>query len=391
VSRPLRVVIIGAGIGGLAAAGALRKLGHEVMVYERASELGEVGAGLQIGPNGVKVLRALGLEHTLEGFSCEPTNIVSVAWDDARLRFRQPLKAISVESYGAPYITAHRADLHRLLQDRVPASAIHLNTACTGVTSDARRAVAHFADGKEIEADIIVGADGIKSTVRALLFGEAPARYTEQMGWRAIVPIEWVPTQIGPGKSVHIDRMEYVGWIGPTGHVICYPIRGGTLYNMFVGYVSTEWAEESWTAPSSKQEMMQAFAGWNDALLGMLDKVEQVFKWGIYDRDPIAHWTKGRITLLGDAAHPMMPTLAQGASITLEDAYTLARTLSRHADDPQRGLAAYEQERIARATAVQLQARQQFLNNRMQPAPPPLSRDWIFAHDATAEPAVAAE
>jgi salicylate hydroxylase len=155
---------------------------------------------------------------------------------------------------------------------------------------------------------------------------------------------------------------------------------------MFVGRVSTEWAEESWTAPSTRAEMLAAFAGWNDALLEMLSKVEHVFKWGIYDRDPLAHWTSGRITLLGDAAHPMMPTLAQGASITLEDAYALARNVARHADDPRRALRAYEAERIDRARRVQLQARDQFNNNRKVPAPPPLSRDWIFEHDATAEP-----
>jgi salicylate hydroxylase len=391
VNRSLRVAIIGAGIGGLAAAAALRKLGCEVLLYERASELGEVGAGLQIGPNGVKVLRALGLEHTLGGLGFEPTHIVSVAWDDARLRFREPLKAIAVERYGAPYITAHRADLHRLLQNMVPSTAVHLDTRCTGVASNERQAVARFADGKEIEADVIVGADGIRSIVRESLFGEAPARFTEQIGWRGIVPIDCVPTQVGPGKSVRIDRTEYVGWIGPNGHVICYPIRGGELYNMFIGRVSQDWAEESWTVPSSKQDMLASFAGWNEALLGMLDKIEQVFKWGIYDRDPLSQWTQGRIALLGDAAHPMMPTLAQGASITLEDSYALARNLVRYRDEPRLGLKAYEAERLDRARRVQLQARQQFDNNRMTPAPPPLSRDWIFEHDATAEPAIAAE
>jgi salicylate hydroxylase len=132
--------------------------------------------------------------------------------------------------------------------------------------------------------------------------------------------------------------------------------------------------------------MLTAFAGWNEALLGMLGNVEHVFKWGIYDRDPLTHWTRGRVTLLGDAAHPMMPTLAQGASITLEDAYTFARNVARYANDPAAALKAYEAERIDRARRVQLQARDQFNNNRKQPAPPPLSRDWIFQHDATAEP-----
>jgi salicylate hydroxylase len=386
MQRKPRVIVIGAGIGGIAATAGLRKLGVEVAVYERASDLGEVGAGVQIGPNGVKVLRALGLDPGLEGLAFEPTEIVSVDWQAATQRFRQPLKAIATKQFGAPYITAHRADLHRLLRAKVPDSVITLNAHCTGVSSSDRGAVATFADGSEVEADLIVGADGIRSVVRECLFGAAPARFTEQIGWRAILPIELVPTRVGPDKSVRIERTEYVGWIGPAGHVICYPIRGGNLYNMFVGRVSTEWAEESWTAPSNKEEMLTAFAGWNEALLGMLSNVEHVFKWGIYDRDPLTQWTRGRVTLLGDAAHPMMPTLAQGASITLEDAYTFARNVARYAGDPAAALKAYESERIDRARRVQLQARDQFNNNRKQPAPPPLSRDWIFQHDATAEP-----
>jgi salicylate hydroxylase len=386
MQRKPRVVVIGAGIGGIAAAAALRKLGVEAAVYERAPDLGEVGAGVQIGPSGVKVLRALGLEPTLEGLAFEPTEIVSVDWQTASQRFRQPLKSIATKQFGAPYITAHRADLHRLLRAQVPDSLITLNARCTGVSSSDRCAVATFADGSQVEADLIVGADGIRSVVRECLFGAAPARFTEQIGWRAILPIELVPTRVGLDKTVRIERTEYVGWIGPVGHVICYPIRGGNLYNMFVGRVSSEWAEESWTAPSTKEEMLTAFAGWNEALLGMLGNVEHVFKWGIYDRDPLTHWTRGRVTLLGDAAHPMMPTLAQGASITLEDAYTFARNVARCASDPAAALKAYESERIDRARRVQLQARDQFNNNRKRPAPPPLSRDWIFEHDATAEP-----
>ena len=206
MARTLRVAIIGAGIGGLAAAAALRKLGCEAVVYERGSDLGEVGAGLQIGPNGVKVLHALGLEHTLEGLACEPNDIVSLAWNDAHLRFRQPLKAIAQQNFGARYITAHRADLHRLLQERVPASTIHLNARCTGVETKSGMAIATFEGGKQIEADVIVGADGIRSTVRECLYGAAPARYTGQMGWRGIVPIEYVPSRVGPGRVRTAER-----------------------------------------------------------------------------------------------------------------------------------------------------------------------------------------
>ena len=206
------------------------------------------------------------------------------------------------------------------------------------------------------------------------------------MAWRCMVPIERVPTRVGPGGAVTIGRDEYVGWIGPEGHVICYPIRGGDIYNIFAGHVSEDWVDESWSVPSSIDELLTGYAGWNEALLEMLSHTTQCFKWGIRDRDPLESWTHGPIALLGDAAHPMMPTLAQGAAITLEDAFVLARALARHADDPIAGLKAYEAERLPRARAVQLQARQQFQNNRMRPAPPPLSRDWIFEHDATREP-----
>jgi salicylate hydroxylase len=386
----LRVAVIGAGIGGLAAACALRDRGFEVTVHERAPELGEVGAGLQLGPNAVKVLRALGLEEALRKVAFEPTNIVSLAWDDARLRFREPLKTIAAAKFGAPYLTAHRADLHRLMREKLPDPAIRLDARCTAVSSAEAGAAAAFADGTAIEADVIVGADGINSAVRENLFGPQPARYTQQMAWRCMVPIDRVPTRVGPGRAVAVGRDEYVGWIGPDGHVICYPIRGGETYNIFAGHVSQAWVDESWVVPSSVEELLAGYRGWNDALLELLGHVEQCFKWGIRDRDPLAHWTRGRVTLAGDAAHPMMPTLAQGAAIALEDGISLARSLAHHRDDPVAGLMAYERERLPRARAVQLQARQQFLNNRQNPAPTPLSRDWIFAHDASlaASPAV---
>ena len=382
MARKARIAVIGAGIGGLAAACALRGRGFEVHVYERAGELGEVGAGLQLGPNAVKVLRALGIEERLRPLACEPTNIVSVAWDDAHLRFREPLKATAAAQFGAPYLTAHRADLHALLQAKLPADSIHLDARCTAVSALGNMAVACFADGRDVEADVVVGADGISSAVRESLFGAQPARYTQQMAWRCIVPIDCVPTEIGPDRSVRIGHDEYVGWIGPDGHVICYPIRGGELYNIFAGHVSEDWVEESWSVPSSVDELLAGYRGWNAALIEMLRHVRHCYKWGIRDRDPLACWTQGRVTLLGDAAHPMMPTLAQGAAITLEDAFALARNLARH-EDLRAGLDAYEAECRPRASQVQMQAREQFANNRKTPAPPPLSRDWIFAHDAT--------
>jgi len=380
VARTPRVAIIGAGLGGLGAALALRQRGVDVTVYERASQLGEAGAGIQLGPNAVRVLRALGVFGALQPLTAEPVNQVSVAWNDAHLRYREPMRGVIAEKFGAPYVMAHRADLHRVLADALPSDCIRLDVRCTTVFIRNGVAVARFADGSEIEADVIVGADGINSVVRETLFGPQPVRFTEQMAWRCIVPIERVPTQVG------IARDEYCGWIGPDGHVICYPIRGGRLYNIFAGHVTSEWVEESWAVPSSVNELLEGYRGWHPALLEMLSNVTDCYKWGIRDRDPLPRWTQGPITLLGDAAHPMMPTLAQGACMALEDGYVLGRCIAQHADAPEPGLAAYEDTRRPRASRVVLQARQQFTNNRMNPAPPPLSRDWIFAEDVTREP-----
>jgi salicylate hydroxylase len=384
LSRNIRVAIVGAGIGGLAAACALRLHGIEVTVYERAPELGEVGAGIQ------KVLRALGIERELMKRACEPRNFVSLAWDDAHLRFREPMRGPLAARFGAPYVMAHRADLHRMLRTRLPDGSIRLNARCISVAQSSGGGDARFADGIGIEADVIVGADGINSTVRECLFGVQPVRFTQQMAWRCIVPIECVPTRVGPRGEVEIGRDEYVGWIGPDGHVICYPIRGGALYNIFAGHVTDEWVDESWAVPSSVGELLDGYRGWNPALLDMLSQVTECFKWGIRDRDPLPRWTDGAITLLGDAAHPMMPTLAQGAAISIEDGCALARHLARGRENAKAALAAYEAERRPRASRVVLQAREQFQNNRKNPAPPPLSRDWIFEHDASMEPAAVA-
>jgi salicylate hydroxylase len=384
--RPLRIAIIGAGIGGLAAACALRQRGFEVAIYERATKLEEVGAGLQIGPNGVRVLRALGLGDELRRNAFEPTSMVSLKWDDASLRFREPMKRYYAEKFGIPYMTAHRADIHGMLRAAIGNTPLRLGVSCVNAETVNCTAVARFADGGEMEADVVIAADGIRSAIRAQHFGDGRPRFTEMIAWRCMVPMDCVPTRVGPHGNVSIEHGEYIGWIGPNGHVICYPIGGkGDTLNIFGGHYSGEWVEESWSVPSSREELIAAKAGWNDALLGMFHHVEHVFKWGIYDRDPLPQWTRGRVTLLGDAAHPTMPTLAQGANMAIEDGYVLARNLMRHADDIDTALAVYVTERQPRTARVTLQSRQQFANNRKVPPPPFLDRSWIFSFDATQE------
>jgi salicylate hydroxylase len=384
--RPLKIAIIGAGIGGLAAAVALRQRGIEVALYERAQKLEEVGAGLQLGPNGVKVFRALGLEDALRNNAFEPINIVSLTWDEARLRFRQPLKALASAQYGAPYMTAHRADIHDLLRATAGNVPLTLNANCLGAETAGAVAVAHFADGRAIEADAVIAADGIRSAVRAQHFGADQPRFTGMMSWRCMVPMDCVPTRVGPSGSVTLERGEYFGWLGPQGHVICYPIGvKGDVLNIFGGHYTEEWVEESWSVPSSREELIAAKAGWNEALLAMFRHVERVFKWGIYDRDPLPQWTRGRVTLLGDAAHPTMPTLAQGANMAIEDGYVLARALARHGQDVETALRAYAAERQPRTGRITLQSRQQFDDNRKIPPPPLTDRTWIYSFDATRE------
>ena len=386
--RPLRIAIIGAGIGGLAAACALRQRGMEVALYERSTKLEEVGAGLQIGPNGFKVLRALGLEDALMHSAFEPLSIMSITWDEGRLRFRQPLKAVAREKFGAPYMTAHRADLHDMLRRAAADTPLTLGANCVGAETVKASAVARFADGSMAEADVVIAADGIRSAIRAQHFGADKPRFTQMMAWRCIVPMDCVPTRVGPGGSVALDHGEYFGWIGPNGHVICYPIGvNGDKLNIFGGHVTNEWVEESWSVPSSREELIAAKTGWNEALLEMFRHVEHVYKWGIYDRDPLPQWTRGRVTFLGDAAHPTMPTLAQGANMAIEDGYVLARALVKHGDDIETALKAYVAERLPRTSWVTLKSREQFENNR-KPSPPPfVDRTWLFVNDVTRDEA----
>ena len=325
------------------------------------------------------------MERQFRSVAFEPTNMVSIKWDDASLRFREPMKGFYEPKFGAPYTLAHRGDLHRLFREALPEDCVHPGRHCTGANAHGNTAVATFADGTQVEADVLIGADGIRSAIRQQLFGADQPRYTEQMAWRAIVPIDCVPRAFGPNKATTLDPKEYHGWLGPNGHVICYPIGDGSQLNIFGGHVSEDWVEESWTAPSSKEEFIAAHAGWNEALIGIFENVGDVFKWGIFDRDPRPEWRVGRVCLLGDAAHPTMPTLAQGANMAIEDGWVMGACLDRHLDNPENGLREFVSKRQPRTARVTLQSRQQFANNRMVPPPMPLSRDWIFAHDVTGD------
>ena len=349
MSQPLRVAVIGAGIGGLVAANALLRRGFDVEVYEQASELAEIGAGIQISPNALQVFRALDLEAPMLRIAHEPEGFLGTDWKSGRELFRSPIKDVFQAKYGASYYLVHRADLHRILAAPIPAERIHLSARCASIDNGSDSVTVRFADGATQSFDAVIGADGIKSVVRGALFGELKPQFTGCMCWRGLVPADRLPKD-------HALPMSHV-WLGPDGHIVQYHVRGRSLVNFVAVYETKDWVEESWTLPSTLEEVKAAYAGWHPKLHVLFERSEKIYKWGLFDRDPLASWSAGRVTLMGDAAHPMLPFFAQGAGQAIEDGYAVAAALARYPADISRAFALYEAIRRERATRVQLGAR----------------------------------
>ncbi|MGQ9369578.1 FAD-dependent monooxygenase [Azospirillum sp. ST 5-10] len=365
----LRIGIVGGGIGGVALAGSLLQRGFEVRLFERAAGFGEIGAGIQMTPNAVKVIKALGLLDKLQAVGFLPHALVGRNWRTARESFRTPLIDTCPVIYDAPFFHVHRADLHGLLASLVPEGVPTFGVSCTGVRQEKDTAVATFDDGSEFEADVIVGADGVRSVVRSALFGQEAPRFTGHMCYRAVVPVGGVVDFVSPDASF---------WFGPHSHVVTYYVRGGKAVNIVAVAETKEWVEESWNAPSSRDEMLGAFRGWHRNVETLFQRVDEVYKWGLFDRDPMRTWSQGRITLLGDAAHPMLPFLSQGAAMAIEDAYVLAAALDGHGGDVAAAFRDYEAERLPRTSRVQLEARER---GRTYHLPSPLAqakRDFVY-------------
>jgi len=396
MQRKPRVVIIGGGIGGLTAALALSRRGIETSVYEQASALNDIGAGIQIAPNAVKTYRALGIEAALHAIGFETENQVIRSWRSGRIISKQPRKSVMRMRFGAPYYTVHRADLLDVLGRSLPAGCVHLGAHCIAIAADGRGPVARFADGSEIEADVIVGADGIHSVVRAGLFGAESPRFTGCICWRGLVPIDAVPQGLGISDGT--------AWWGPHGHIVHYPVRRGELMNFVAHHDSAAWTSESWTTECDKSELLEAYEAWNEALLQLINRSDRYYKWALYDRDPLDCWSKGRITLLGDAAHAMLPYLAQGACMAIEDGYVLAESIARSPEDLTAALALYETLRLSRTRRTVLGSRFRARENHLASPWKRLYRDakiairdrfnsdstsfraaWLYDYDAAAE------
>lgn len=343
----MRIAIVGAGIGGLTAALALLRRGFEVAVYEQAEELREVGAGLQISANGSCVLVAAGVLDTVRDFSFSPEGKRIRLWNTGQSWKLFDLGPESVERYGYPYFTVHRNDLHQALAAAVRAiapDAIQLGAKCVGVDQDARGADIHFAGKPSARHDVVIGADGVHSVIREKLFGELPARFTGMVAWRGVIPMERLPARLVNDVGTN--------WVGPGGHVVHYPIRRGELMNFTSVVENQDWKIESWSSPSTVEAYLADYPGWHEDVHDYIRAIETPFRWALLGREPMTNWSIGRVTLLGDAAHPMLPFMAAGASMAIEDGWMLARALEAYGDDIGEALRRYQQARIARTTRV---------------------------------------
>jgi 2-polyprenyl-6-methoxyphenol hydroxylase-like FAD-dependent oxidoreductase len=341
-----KVVIAGAGIGGLTAALSLLRRGFEVEVHEQAAELREVGAGVQISANGMLVFQELGVADRILALAARPERREVRLWNTGQAWTAFDLGAVSVQTYGHPYVTMYRPDLMAVLAEAVQAAvpgAVRLGWRASGCSQEGGRAALHFTDGTVAEGDALVGADGIHSVVRAALHGSDNAEFTGLVAWRGTIPMERLPRRLA--------RMVSSNWVGPGRHVVQYPLRNGELMN-FVGVVERDdWLEESWTTPGTHEAMRADFEGWHEDVHALISAIPQPFLWAMKLRRPLPVWSAGRITLLGDACHATLPFLAQGAVMAIEDGFILARALEAHGADVPGAFRAYEaarQERTAR-------------------------------------------
>ena len=337
------VGVVGAGVGGLTVALALRRVGLEVVAYERAAGLAEVGAGVQLGPHATCVLRELGLDEAMREIGRQPAAVDFRRWSDDGLLARQDLGDVEA-GYGAPYLTMYRPELVDLLAAHLPSSTIRFDSEVVEVDVAPADPVVRFATGEEVRSELVVGADGIRSRVRDAVVGTDHARFSGMCAYRALVPC----------SADEASAMNVTLWLGPERHLVAYPVGSvRTWVNIVAVVPERAWAEESWTAPGSAEDLRAQFRGWGPRVTDLLSRVEDpVYRWALYDREPLSRWTAGSVTLLGDACHPMLPFLAQGASQAIGDAVALAVAVREGADRSD-ALARYEAARRPHTARVQ--------------------------------------
>ena len=375
---PLRIAIIGGGIGGLTAALSLRQAGFEVDVYEQAPELTQIGGGINMGPNAMRILRRLGLAAGLDREGVRPLFTHQRCWRDGRTLQRAPLNPLCEELYGAPHMTLHRADLLDVIAAGFPAERIHLAHRLISLEDKGDYTEACFENGVRIMADILIGADGIHSAVRAALFGEEAPVFAGCVAYRGLVAAERIAD-----LGLEIGSQS---WVGPGAHFVHYFVSRGRLLN-FVGWTEhDEWNREDWTDRATVARALAAFEGWHLQVRRIIAAADTCFIWALFDRDPLPRWSVGRTTLLGDACHPMYPFMGQGAAQAIEDGAALAACLVAAGNaDPAVTLRHYERLRLPRVTRLQDMSRANKTRFHMRDGPAQKARDaeWARAGDRT--------
>jgi len=342
------ILIIGAGMGGLGLALALQRVGIRVSIFEAAPELAEIGAGLSLSPNATHALNYIGLSDFMKEAANCPSDAILVHYKTAELLQRSSLGSDFKEEFGAEYYQIHRADMHaglvRAVRDNDP-ECIHLNHQLVDYEQDENSATAIFANGSRITGRVIIGADGIRSTLRSKLIQELAPVFTGQVAYRATIQAQ--------GMERFTSRADSSVTIGP-GHILVrYLVRHGSLLNVVAIAKSNAWKEEGWNIPASREDLLAEHQGWNEDIIDLIQSAPDnvFFKWALFDREPIKQWTFGRATLLGDAAHPILPFLGMGAAMAFEDAIVLARCIDAY-DEIEEAFERYQNLRIERAEHV---------------------------------------
>ncbi|WP_353952554.1 FAD-dependent monooxygenase [Knoellia sp. S7-12] len=394
----MHVVLAGGGVGGMTAALALLQRGVDVTVLEQAPALTEVGAGIQISPNGNRALDHLGVFETLRKQSCDPVRKEFRLWNTGRPWPMFDLGPMAVERYGYPYLTVYRPDLLKALENAVRAlgaDVILLGSRVAGVDQDASSASVVLDDGTRVTGDVVIGADGVRSVVRNTVWGPSNPEFSGMVAWRGLIPMDDLPK--------HLRTPVGSTWIGPGGHAVTYPLHGGTLMNFVATIEGKKWTAAGGTEPGTAEECHADFAGWHEDIHTFITASPRLLKWALLSRDPIPAWTSGRVSLLGDAAHATLPFLAQGAVHAIEDGVVLARAIEAYADDPTKALTRYETARIERtsrmvrgatANTERFHSRELVTEERAEPylqrewsIEPIADRyDWLYSYDVVTTP-----
>ena len=371
----LNIAICGGGIGGLSAAIALSQSGHDVTVFEKTRAFNRVGADINLTPNAVFAVDRLGVGEVLRATAARPTFRISRDGETGEETSRLPMSAAAEEKYGAPQLTIHRADLLEALRNRLPDDALHLGKAVTGVEVGDTGATVRFEDGCDAQFDIVIGADGIHSAVRTALWGQDHPKYTGMVSYRGVFPREDAPD--------HPDLDAFTKWWGEISEkqIVVFPLTGGKEIFVFSTLPQTDWSEEGWTLAGDVEDLRSAYANFHPDARAILNSLSEVTRSALHVRDPMPQWAKGPVTLLGDAAHPMVPFMAQGACMAIEDAVVLARSLhGAGSGDVDAALARYEVERKPRTARVQESS---LANEWLKKGS---NADWVYGYDAWITP-----